>query len=243
MARTRARLTAVAAATLLTLSVSACGGGSGSGGGKKSAKDSGFAAEPGGVIVKAALKDMGTVKTMRVTGHMTIDGGPVTFDFSTDAAGTCGGTMGLGRGQATIVATKTAGFLKGDDAFWKEQAGKSAAQVQQMLAGRWAKTPPTGQITALCDIGHGLIDQVSGEDMVAAKAGKVSTLDGTPVVTVTSGSGKEKYEIVVELASPHHLRKLVSLTPGDEGEIAFSDFGRTKAIHVPAGSEFVDLKK
>jgi hypothetical protein len=185
---------------------------------------------------------MKATKVASLKGSMIQDGHRLNIDVKSDGKGGCAGKLTSQGGEASFVSNPDATYLKGNDEFWVQNAG-GKAQAQQTISfldGRWAKLPHSDEFTELCNLGQQLFDSAGDAKKDDFTVGKTSTINGHPVVTLTSVDGKEKYRMFIRTDEPHQLLKLVSDTVGDEGEIKF-DFDKKVEIEAPPASESVTL--
>lgn len=225
-------------AALLAALVAGCGGSSGGGSGTSVKPTTpAFASRSGDEILRAGVAALRGAGTVSVSGHVTIDDGRMTFTAATDQQGRCGGTMKLGGGTARFVSTAKASYLKGDNAFWRANAGKDATTVIGFLKGRWAKFPPTKQLDGMCSMSKGIADQLTG--VTGLKVVKTTRLGGTDVVTVTGKDAGGVITMYVDLDEPHYLRGFVGTSDGSPTDVTFDDFGAVDDVAEP--TDAVDL--
>ncbi|MET3960118.1 hypothetical protein ABIE44_000052 [Marmoricola sp. OAE513] len=233
------------AALALALPLAACGGDKSSDSTdepKADAASAAFAKKSGPDIVEAAAAAMKKTGAVHLSGNMIQDGERLDIDLKADGDGLCEGELSTkDGGTATFVSAKDASYLKADDKFWEKNAGANAEQTQKFLDGKWAKLPASEQFSTLCGLGSNLFASEEDLDDENFEVGKLTELDGHPVVELISADGKEKYRMFVRADEPHQILKFVSETPGDPGEIAF-DFEEKIAIEVPGADESVSLR-
>jgi hypothetical protein len=243
MGRTGVRATAVTVVSLLALALSGCGSDKANSSDAKkgsAGQTLSFAKKPPGIIAKTAFDAMDQIHKVHAKGTMTSDGQPVAMDVRTDGSGNCTGTLTQEGATTRFVATAHATYLKGDAAFWRQNAGKDAAFALSYLHGRWAKVEASKEFANLCDLGT-LISQ-AGADIpgdpahASGTVSKVQQYQGHDVIEVSASEGKKKFRFLVEVAEPHRLFRLSSDTPGDRGEIVFN-FDDSSPVVVPGPKE------
>lgn len=224
---------ATGTASVLVLATS-CGSGA-------SAEARAFADRPAEEVVRAALHATTDLRAVRLRGYITTAGNRIRFDLRTDRAGDCAGTMTVGPGTAAVVATAEATFLRGNEAFWRDQAGPKAAAVQELLENRWARTAPTEDLAKLCTVHRGFLDAL--QRAVPADLGNdgLTRVAGTDAVKVAVRSPEGGYRLYVEAESPHRVRKVVRTAQGEAAEVTLADFDDRRPVRVPGPGEYVAI--
>ncbi|MBD0420614.1 hypothetical protein H0H10_15915 [Streptomyces sp. TRM S81-3] len=208
-----------------------------------------FAGLTGGQIAERAVKATAGAASLRITGDVPDDqgGGTIRVDLAMDRKGECAGTMSAdGEGEARLVKTGDAVYLKYDEAFLRAQSeGESAAETDAtvaMLAGRWTKMSVTGQdaqdIAAFCDLDTVL----SGAQDVDSDAtrGTTTTVDGASAIVLSERDGTDRQTLYVATEGTPYLLRVDSTSATDPGSLTFSDYDVPVPARKPDG-EIVDL--
>lgn len=231
------------ATAAVATSVSACGSAAKSSS-NASASDAGkaFAAQPVKQIIAQAKTDMKSLTSMTMDGSITQKAGKLSLKLSFDTNGNCTGTIGMNGGSADLISVAGAGYLRGDEKFWRNNAGSSAPQILAVLGTRWAKLPPgANDFSSFCDLNKLLAE-------FDKKSGHQSDTKGT----VTSVSGQDAIEIIstdkdgithawVATTGKHYILKLEHTTGTEPGTMSFNGFDQPVDAKAPAKDQYVDL--
>lgn len=213
-----------------------------------SGKDEPFAGLSGGEIIQQAMEATKGAKSLRLKGEVPDDenGGTIQMDLALDTEGHCAGTIGMnGEGEAELINDGDTVYMKYDEAFLRAQGqGENEMEtdmVVDMLAGKWAKTAATGvdseEMTEFCDLGT-ILAGFEGES--DAERGEVTEVDGVPAIVLDERDGKDHHTAYVATEGEPYLLKVVSGTPGDSGELIFTDYDEPVPTEAPKG-EVLDL--
>jgi hypothetical protein len=220
------------AGAVVAASLSACGSDAGEE----------FADQSAAKIMDQAEKDTKSLKSLTLAGSITKGDGRLEIDLSADDGGDCAGTMGIGVGKAEVLRVDGASYIRGDDAFWRESAGESAAQVQALLGEKWAKLPAgDDDFSALCDV-----DKLFDDDLNDAKEsytkGTVATLGGKRAVQIiVKKEGEDPTNAWIATEGKHYLLKVEQKGGDEPGSFEMRDFNDPVNAEAPAEGEYVDL--
>ncbi|GAA2266890.1 lipoprotein [Streptomyces ruber] len=213
-----------------------------------SKKDEPFAGLTGAEITERALDATKGASSLRIKGEAPDEesGGTIRMDLALNTKGDCAGTISMnGEGKAEIIRTGDTVYVKLDEAFLRAQ-GQGEGQMEtdmvvEMLAGKWTKTSASGpdseEMTGFCDLGAMLDEFDGGTD---AQRGGVTEVDGTPAITLEQTDGKDEATAYVATEGKPYILRVVSKTPGDAGDITFTDYDKPVPTAAPRG-EVLDL--
>ena len=237
-------LTLGAATAAATLGLAACGTLAGSDSGSTPPKKKTIADLTGPQIANKALAATKSATSLTMALDGKVDGGDMTFRMSLDKKGDCTGRFETSDGDIQLLKVGDTAYLKFDDAYWKSQ-GKDGEAAKSLIAGRWMKTKATGSdakdLTAACDLSEALSD-FEGDDNVAKK-GALTTVDGTPAITLTESDGTERYTMYVATKGKPYILKLVTKGGKEPGTVTLSGFNKPVGAKAPAAKDAVDLDK
>jgi hypothetical protein len=158
-------------------------------------------------------------------------------------SGVSQGTIGIGKGKATVRALAGTIYLNGNAAFWTTEGGRAAATA---YANRWVSTSETSingkSLVPLVD-GATFFQQVFSSNLTSS----VFTLAGTAkvngkkatVVSIHNTKTKSTGRLyVARSGSPYVLRLVANSSKGD-AVVTFSDYNRP--VQPVAPSKAVDL--
>ena len=225
---------ALCVAGILGLSAG-CGGSDDDGG------DSDFAKQSGDKIAADAKADMKDLEEVKFTGEITSDGDKVTLDVQASSAGDCTGSIGLGGGNAEILAKDGQNWFKPDEDFWRANAGDSADAIISAVGDKWVLDTDSN-FSQFCDL-DAFFDNLFKSDESSSKYETTGTeeLDGEEVVKVEQSDDDGTSIGYVLIEGDHYLLKL-ERTEGDEpGRLEFSDFDEEFDVTAPADDEVIDL--
>ncbi|GGV50030.1 hypothetical protein [Streptomyces griseoflavus] len=208
-----------------------------------------FAGLTGGQIAEKAFAATTAAPSLRMKGSVPDDasGGAIEVDMALDKRGECAGTMGMdGQGEAELIKTGDTVYLRYDEKFLRAQSeGEPRGEVDAavaLLAGKWMKTSATGadaeDLAGFCDLGEVLGGAEKGD--ADAARGAVTTIDGTPAITLTAQDGEDRFTLYVATEGEPYLLRLDSASATDPGTLSFTDYGTPVAAKKPTG-EILDL--
>jgi hypothetical protein len=223
-------------AGLLAASLAACGP-------DGDDKSDGFADQNVQEIEDQVLADMRDAHSMTMSGNVTSDGAETTLELSSDTDGNCKGSISMGAGTADFIRTDDATFIKGDEAFWRANAGDNADALLAVVGAKWAKLPGgEDQFAEFCDLDN-FLDELEDddEDDNAMKVGE-SEVDGQDALEISFEKDGDETHVWVAAEGKHYILKLEN--QGEEpGEFTFTDFDEHVDAQAPADTEYVDLSQ
>lgn len=167
-------------------------------------------------ILDAAKEALLNAASFRVVGEGEQEGQSITVDmvFADDAQQ---GEVTTGGMTWEMLVVDDNMYFRGDASMWSEFLGDEAESIMPLLIGTWVKMP----------LGQGFdldaVDILEPEGEV--EKGEVTTLDGQPVIVLTSDEG----ELYVSLVGEPYPVKLVN----ESGELEFTDIGEEVTIEAP----------
>lgn len=195
-------------------------------------------------IANKALKATKSASSLTMDLDGKVDGDDMTFRMSLDKKGDCTGRFRTPDGGIQLLKAGDTAYLKFDDAYWKSQ-GKDGAAAKSLIGGRWMKTKATGadakDLVSSCSLAE-VLAGFEGDD-TAAKKGAVTTVDGTPAITLTESEGAEHYTIYVATKGKPYILKLVTKGGKEPGTVTLSGYNEPVAAKAPAAKDTVDLDK
>jgi hypothetical protein len=175
--------------------------------------------------------------SVHYVGTINQNGSSLHLDMQLVAGKGGKGTITIGGHKIDIVRIGQKVYFKGDEAFYRQYAGKAAAQL---LAGKWIAAPSTSgnfaSFTPLTDIGKlfGLI-KTKG----TTSKGAQSTVDGQKVIAITSSVPGTGTIYVATTGKPYPVE--LAGPSGKAGSLHFSDWNGTVTLVAPSGA--IDLSK
>ncbi|MFT4288585.1 hypothetical protein [Nocardioides sp.] len=208
---------------------------------EQTAKD--YAATEVGQIWSDVLASYDQLTSLRITGATVESGENVGLDLAVDTDGRCSGVMQLAAGSFQVLSDGQQFWMKGDAAGWSTLTGDDAGAT---LADQWVTgfDGDAGGMAEICDLGA-FVDQLKADlgDEGASGGGAdqvvgTDLLDGSPVVTVSSGEDQDVSPITATVAAtePHYLLQMTSSTLG---QMTFS--GQNEPVEVNPPTDALDL--
>ncbi|MET7366087.1 hypothetical protein ABZS61_09690 [Streptomyces sp. NPDC005566] len=193
-------------------------------------------------VTNKAVAATRAAATVRLTVTTESADGPVQAFVASGARGACTGTFSLGSaGTLELIRADGAVYTKSDAAMLRAAAADGPARDADAnvdrLAGRWVKARPDDHRTArslrFCDP-KDLLDRLAATSATTRK-GRQATIAGTPCLTLTGGTGREKWTASVATEGTPHLLKM-RLTDGTEKPLTveFSEFDAPLTVTRPA---------
>ena len=205
----------------------------------------GFADESVESIKKAAISDMKSLESVRLSGSIEQADSELGLDVQLNKSGECEGTIEQDGGTAEFVSVDGSSYLKADETFWVNSTGseESAQQVLGLLGDKWALMPPDdGGFTEICDLDE-LLSEIDDDGKDEEKKGEETDVDGQDAIEITSedeDGGTTKAYVATD--EPHYILKLEKEGGEEPGSFTFSDFDEKLDIEAPAEDEVVDLQ-
>ncbi|WP_432131594.1 hypothetical protein [Streptomyces tendae] len=221
-----------------------------------SASDEPFAGLTGEEISEQARTATTGARSIHFTGSVPDEesGGSLNLDVALDRKGGCAGTMGVDdQGQMELIRTGDTLYLKLDKQFLRTldkgepQADNEALAI--LLAGRWTSMPADGPdakaMTSFCDLDKLLDDGGEGGesgDGTRSKLtrGKVTTVDGTPAITLHETTGSHRTTLYVATEGKPFLLRVESGFGQESHTLTLTGFNEPVPAKAPSG-EVIDL--
>ena len=204
--------------------------------------DSDFAKQSGDKIAAQAKADMKDLDAVKFSGEITSEGDKVTLDIQASSAGDCTGSIGLGGGNAEILAKDGTNWFKPDEAFWRANAGASADAIIAAVGDKWV-VDTDSNFAQFCDL-DAFFDNLFKDDEDSAEYTTTGTdeVDGKEVVKVEQKDDEQGTSVGYVLIDGDHYLVKLERTEGDEpGHLDFSDFDEEFEVTAPADDEAIDL--
>lgn len=205
--------------------------GAGCGSSEPKAKQPGFADQDGHAIAKGALDDTTSARSFHFRGVV----GGVDVETRVDNSGHCEGRLNEGKATTRFIATPNAIYMKGNAAAWDQWAGENAAQARATLGKRWMKrTSPPPEVTAYCNAAYEVVKEIrAAKESGDWYVGKVTQVDGFPVVALHDAVKNPDKTILVSTDQPHYIRRWITGPDLERDTRSLADFEATAPIVVP----------
>ncbi|MGV9913470.1 hypothetical protein [Streptomyces tendae] len=221
-----------------------------------SASDEPFAGLTGEEISEQARTATTGARSIHFTGSVPDEesGGSLNLDVALDRKGGCAGTMGVDdQGQMELIRTGDTLYLKLDKQFLRTldkgepQADNEALAI--LLAGRWTSMPADGPdakaMTSFCDLDKLLDDGGEGGESgdgtrSELTRGKVTTVDGTPAITLHETTGSHRTTLYVATEGKPFLLRVESGFEQESHTLTLTGFDEPVPTKAPSG-EVIDL--
>ncbi len=168
----------------------------------------------------------------------------IALDVSASTSGTSEGTIGIGKGTATVRELGGTIYFDADQAFWSAEGGKSAAKI---FAGKWVNTATTSQT------GVSLSEFLDSKSFLAVIFGanlKHSTLsdagtakiDGQParVISTTYKKNDAHGRLYVATRGQPYVLKFAVTSNSGTATLTFSQYDQLAHPLPPASSINLD---
>jgi hypothetical protein len=225
----RASLVAlVVAAALLT--------GCGSGG--SSSNGNGEASKSPAQVLADAKTAASSASSAHVAGNIDSSGTKISLDLSMARGKGAKGSMSTNGSSFDLVRVGDTLYIRGSDAFWRQNGGALAAQL---LHGKWLKASGTSgkfaSLAALTNIGL-LLGKVNSTHGKLVNDGQV-TYKGAQAIRIRDTSDNSKFYVAATGKS--YPVALVGGKANQSGTITFGDWSKHVALTVPSNA--IDLSK
>ncbi|MFE2019259.1 hypothetical protein ACFW9O_14620 [Streptomyces sp. NPDC059499] len=227
-----ARISAAALCAAAALGLTACDAFTGDPGAQAP-----FSGLTGPEVTNKAVAATRAAATVRLTVTTETADGPVQAFVASGARGACTGTFSLGSaGTLELIRADGAVYTKSDKAMLRAADATVREADVDRLAGRWVKARAddsrTAQSLRFCDP-KDLLDRLAATSATTRKGGR-TTISGTPGLTLTGGTDREKWTASVATEGTPHLLKM-RLTDGAEKPLTveFSEFGAPLTVKRP----------
>jgi len=224
--KTTGRLVAATTAGLL---LAGCGGGSD------------FASQSSTDIIAAARDAMADVESVRLTGEVPEDAGPITLDVRASRGGDCSGSISVEGATVEILSVDGETLIRPDEAFWQQQAGEGAADIIAAVGDRWVSTGDDDGFAELCDLDQ-LFDELGADadEDDAGEVGETSEIDGREVVAVAGEEDGGTATAFIATDDPHHILRL-TFSGDEEGQVDLTEFNEPVEVERPADDEITSF--
>jgi hypothetical protein len=202
----------------------------------RAASGSGIASESPNAILAASVSAIDGVSSVRVSGSGVENGAPISLNLALVAGKGGEGSVSEGGVTFSLVLIGNTLYFKGSTSFWRKAGAGSAAQL---LAGKWLKTPTTGEFAAVTSFARlrTLFGALLNSHGVLAK-GAVTTVRGQQVVPLIDRSkGGTLY--VAATGKPYPVEIVNQKTKN--GTVVIG--GIDQPIHLVAPPGAIDISK
>jgi hypothetical protein len=198
-----------------------------------SPSDNGVRALDAKAILGKAKQALLAADSFRFAGKLVVDD-EMSFDVSIASDKKAKGWLHMMGGEVQVIVTPTATFTQGDDSYYRENIGPSAAQA---LRGYWVEADPKLPDLMLPEFTtpNGVVELLE-LDGNWEKAG-VSVIDGMPVVGLST---PDATLWVASSGQPYPVRLEGK---GSGSLINFSSFGTTVDVASPPADQVVPFAK
>lgn len=212
-----------------------------------SAKAEPFADLTASQLLKKAEKDMRDAGAMTYDVTGTDSGSTMRLKAAITTKGACAAAMEMDDTQfQLIVPGGPDTYLKGDKAFWRQNADADAARL---FAGKWVKIPESeygsdSDLTSMCDL-DSLMDSLAEGDGAAGTTltrGAPVTQGGKQVIPLTQSDGDGVVKIFVSTGATPYVVRSEDRTDDPPDVATFYDFGKQPDVAVPPRAQTVDPK-
>ncbi|MGH2832006.1 MAG: hypothetical protein ACRDK2_04455 [Solirubrobacteraceae bacterium] len=206
-------------------------------GSSSSSSENGVASKSATEIITAAGRAAEAASSVHVVGQESSASMPITLNLYLEAGkGGHGVISEKGLSFEVIVLSGTT-YIKGSPAFYKQIAGRAAAQLFQ---GKWLKAPSSDkelvQLGSLTDL-HKLISATLAGHGALAK-GSTLTVNGHKAIGIRDTTKGGTLYVAV---SGQPLPVEISKTGSEAGQIRFEEWNKPVSIQAPAGA--IDLSQ
>jgi len=219
----KAGLAGLASAIVL---LAGCGGSSG-----------GEAQKSGSQILTDARTAAQSATAVHYSGSIDQNGTKLHLDLTLVAGKGGKGTITIGGHKIDLVRIGQKVYFKGDEAFYSQFAGATAAEL---LAGKWIEAPSTtanfASFTPLTDIGK-LFGLIKAQGTITK--GTQSTVDGQKVIAITSSKPGTGTIYVATSGKPYPVE--LAGPSSSSGSLHFDNWNTTVTLVAPSGA--IDLSK
>ncbi|GGO88298.1 hypothetical protein [Wenjunlia tyrosinilytica] len=203
-----------------------------------------FAGLSGPRIADKALAATRSASSMTLRFDGTSDGEHITAGMALDKRGDCVGDLTMPQGGIRIIKTGDTAYMKYDDAMWKSQ-GKDGATAASVIGDRWIKTsaadPDFKDLGSMCDLEE-LLAGFDG-DTEGSQKGRLTVLDGKPVVPLVEKDGKEVSTAYIAAEGKPYILKITTEGGKEPGTAEFADYDKPVNAQAPSPKNAVDLAK
>jgi hypothetical protein len=210
----------------------------GCGSSKKAAKANGEATKPANRVLADAKTAATSASSVHVTGSIASGGTPITLDLAMARGKGAKGAMSTNGGEFDLVRIGDTAYIRGSDAFLKQNAGAAAAQL---LHGKWLKasivSPRFRSLAPLTSVDL-LFAKISSSHGKLVNEGK-TTYKGEQVVAIRDTSDNSKL-YVAATGKPYPVA-IVGGKKGRSGTIAFGGWNESVSLTAPKNA--IDISK
>jgi hypothetical protein len=200
-------------------------------------------------LVLQAVKATETATAVRFEGVITARTKPtaplerITLDVSGSTSGTGEGTIGIGKGVATVREVAGTIYFNGNSAFWTTESGQTTSKI---FAGRWVSTAATSST------GHSLAEFLDSSTFLTVVFGKnllrstftnagSARVGSQPVTVVATSYAKNNAHgrlYIARSGTPYILKLAVASNSGT-ATLSFSNYNQVAHPIAPQGA--IDL--
>ncbi|HVM57415.1 MAG TPA: hypothetical protein VMT74_08130 [Gaiellaceae bacterium] len=175
--------------------------------------------------------------SVHYAGTINENGSKLDLDMQLASGKGGKGTITIGGHRIDIVRIGPKVYFKGDEAFYRQFAGATAAKL---FAGKWIMAPSTNgnfaSFTPLTDMAK-LFGLIKNEGKLAK--GAESTVDGQKVIAITSSKAGTGTLYVATTGKPYPVE--LAGPSSSSGALHFSNWNGTVTLAAPSGA--IDLSK
>lgn len=214
-----------------------------------SQEEDGFAALGEREMERIVIRDMSALESVHMVGAASQGERKLTLDMVMTPRGDCSGTVTLGRGTMSYRQVDGAAYVRGNEAYWQDNAGsaQAAAQILSMVGEKWARLPRTAAgLGSFCDLDAFMREfktdrKASGNDKEVTTVGEVSEVEGVDAVEVITKKGQETTVTWVAVDEPHVVLRIESAGGDQPGSFRLDGFDDEVEVTAPAAGDTVDL--
>jgi hypothetical protein len=202
----------------------------GCGSSKKAAKSNGEESKTPNRVLADAKTAATNASSVHVTGSIASGGTPITLDLAMARGKGAKGSMSTNGAEFDLVRIGDTAYIRGSDAFLKQNAGAAAAQL---LHGKWLKASITNRrfrsLAPLTSVGL-LFAKINSSHGKLVNDGK-TTYKGDQVVAIRDTSDGSKL-YVAATGKPYPVA-IVGAKKGQSGAITFGDWNESVSLTAP----------
>jgi hypothetical protein len=192
-------------------------------------------------VAAKVIADADAASSLTLAGSITQSSGTETVDMAVKPGKGCSGTLGAaGHGSFKLTKIGDTIYLNPDKQFWESNGGANAAQVINLVNGKYLKVSASdktmGSLATICDMGDMFSTDGKADTL---KKGKVTTLDGTRVLALNDASeGTVSY--VTDTSKPRLLEMTAPKgAKNGSGKITVT-YGAPVTLTAPPASQVLD---
>jgi len=195
-------------------------------------------------IVKQAITTSEAATSVKIVGSVAEGTQTISLDVSASTSGAGEGTIGIGKGLATVRLVGGTVYFMGNAKFWTQQVSASAAKL---FVGKWvstAATTSTGSPLAQFLNSGSFMKQLFGSSLENSKFVNAGTahVGGKTAIVISADNKSLKSEgdlYVAKSGQPYILKVSAVGGKGQAGALTFSQYDQPVNVVAPSGA--VDL--